>query len=1005
MKLEHLHFAIGQNMHDTCRSGLLRWCAACIFLLISTLGVAQERVIVNVTMTQGTNMAGALSPDGSRFILAIQGVLWSVPAEGGEAVPLTAPEMDAYEPAWSPDGSQVTFYAFGGDTFSIWTMAPDGSQLTRVSEGIGDSRYPSFAPDGGAVVYSNDEQGGYSIWSQNLATGERSLLMDARQTGYESPTGPYFSASGNAIYPSISPQGDLLAFVVDGESHTLVVADLTDPGARRELYRAPLLGAPLWAPAGDALYAATGAEDAGQVVRVPLDGGPVETLAEARDVFLFRPSLAPDGRLFYTADGNLLSVQADGSPGEPVAFAASVSLDRTPYTRRRLDLADTTARPALGIIDPVLSPDGRQVAFAALGDLWLADTEGGQPRRLTDDVFIDISPNWSPDGSRLAFISDRGGKADIWQLSVSNGQLQRLSDTDRPANSPVWSPDGARIAFLTDFGNSVFISATVNVLDLRAGTDTVISEAIFGPSAPAWSPDGSQIAIYARQPMNNRFREGLNALMLLPAEGQGDGRFVSPVPGKTLGRRQFNRPAWSAQGEMVFRMDGALYLAPMSNDGEFGDIQLLAEAGENPSWSADGSHLVYLDGDRILLWQRQNQSARALAVQPTWQPYLPSSRVTVRAGAFYDGVADEFRESVDIVIEAGVITAVRPAGSATPVGELLDFSDGFVLPGLIEGHAHQSTSQGIALGELFLCHGITSVRETGVDPYFAVERREAVAAGRRPGPRVFTAGPLNEGARVSYGVSETVETFARAEEAARLSAALGLDLYKSYVRQDYAIQRYAIELAHAAGIPVTSHELYPAVANGVDQMEHFGATSRRGFSLKSSRFNVSYQDVLSLINASGMVVVPTLALSEGPGRDIGLGRDISAQKATLKAIIDGGGRIMAGTDSPFVPHAVSLHRELEIYAEAGLTPAQVLRTVTSWAGTAIGAGEQLGRIAPGYLGDLLVLGGNPFESMTNIRTVRAVIRNGEPVTGCPVGGAVVDARQTALFTEDFLHVH
>ena len=184
------------------------------------------------------------------------------------------------------------------------------------------------------------------------------------------------------------------------------------------------------------------------------------------------------------------------------------------------------------------------------------------------------------------------------------------------------------------------------------------------------------------------------------------------------------------------------------------------------------------------------------------------------------------------------------------------------MPGLIENHTHQSITQGLMLGELYLCNAITTVRETGDDPYHAVERREAAASGRRLGPRVFTAGPLNEGTRVSYGVSETVGDSQRIEDSMRLSSELQLDMYKSYVRQDYAVQKRAIELAHASGIPVSSHELYPAVANGIDQMEHLAATSRRGYSLKESRLNIAYQDVIELTTKSQVVITPTMALSE-----------------------------------------------------------------------------------------------------------------------------------------------
>ena len=941
---------------------------------------APKKVLIDVVMTEGTNMSAAMSPDGETLILALQGVLWSLPAEGGEATALTPAELDSHEPAWSPDGSLIAFYTYASNGFTIWTMKPDGSELTQRTFGPSDARYPTFTPDGKNILYSADTEGGYQVWSLALdGESEPEQLTVADETGYEVPLTPYFAGFGNAVYPTLSPDGSKLAFVIDGQMDALVVRDVDSEEKFTIAYTANTLGAPAWAADGKSLYIAGLLGRDGRVAQAFTDGSDAKLLVEGGDVFPFRPSALSDGSVLYTADGKVSVIAPEASAPTNIEFSASVELDRTPYERRDYDLTSTEARPALGVIDPTLSPDGRKAVFTAVGDLWLADLESGETTQLTDDDFIDLSPSWSPDGTTIAFVSDRGGKADIWLMGAETGELTQLTDGARPANSPIWSPDGSSIAYLSDALITIFLGATVNIIDVATGEEKTVSEPVFGPSPPAWSSDGETVLVVSRLPQTNRFREGYNALFLMPASGEGETKWVAPQGmDASLGRRQWNRPAWSSDGMIVYRYKGALYMASLTGEGELGDATLVASAGENPNWSADGSKLIYIDGADIMLYDRSTGETSTLDIKPEWHRDMPEEDYTIRAGHMLDVAAGEYLENVDIIVEDGVISSIGPAGSADIVGTLVDASDKFVIPGLIESHTHQSISQGKALGDIWFKYGITTVRETGDDPYHAVERREAADAGRRAAPRVFTAGPLNEGARVSYGVSETVGTVEEATDSVRLSTELELNLYKSYVRQDYTIQKTVIELAHESGIPVTGHELYPAVANGVDQMEHFGATSRRGYSLKSSLNGHSYQDVIVLISQSGMYVTPTLAMGKRAGTEF-----VQAGQDALVKIIDNGGKLVAGTDSPFVPYGASLHDELAVYSEAGVSNATVLKLATSQAAEAIGVGDQLGQIAPGYLADITILDADPLADISNTLSVSEVMKNGEIVYSKP----------------------
>jgi len=106
--------------------------------------------------------------------------------------------------------------------------------------------------------------------------------------------------------------------------------------------------------------------------------------------------------------------------------------------------------------DPQVSPDGSKVLFVVsqadkksdknLSNIWVVDTSGGKPRRLTASG-KDRSPRWSPDGKRMAFISNRSGKPQIWIMEMGGGEPWLLSTDQAVRSAPVWSPDGKYIVF------------------------------------------------------------------------------------------------------------------------------------------------------------------------------------------------------------------------------------------------------------------------------------------------------------------------------------------------------------------------------------------------------------------------------------------------------------------------------------------------------------------------------------------------------------------------------
>jgi imidazolonepropionase-like amidohydrolase len=112
--------------------------------------------------------------------------------------------------------------------------------------------------------------------------------------------------------------------------------------------------------------------------------------------------------------------------------------------------------------------------------------------------------------------------------------------------------------------------------------------------------------------------------------------------------------------------------------------------------------------------------------------------------------------------------------------------------------------------------------------------------------------------------------------------------------------------------------------------------------------------------------------------------DLAAREAAVKPygktvvdVVRGGGKVLAGTDSPIFPYALAFHTELELFVESGLTPFEALQTATTNAAEALGEGADLGSIESGKLADLVVVRGDPLTDIKNARNVRLVIENGE----------------------------
>lgn len=242
---------------------------------------------------------------------------------------------------------------------------------------------------------------------------------------------------------------------------------------------------------------------------------------ESEDAAIARdgaPSWGPGGRLIVFA------AEVDRDPADIYVMAA----DGT--GRRRL--TNTSAIEA----NPAFSPDGSQIAFDSDRDgnseIYVMDSNGGRVRRLTNDPASDASPAWSPDGTRLAFMSDRNNRAatDIYTMNAADGSaIERLTN-DLSNWAPQYSPDGRQLALQINRDVAVIDLATKALRRLTFGEQNAMN--------PSWSPDGRRLAFVTTR---NRRAE----IFSMNADGSDQKPIVSRPDGSAIDAR------WSPDGTHV----------------------------------------------------------------------------------------------------------------------------------------------------------------------------------------------------------------------------------------------------------------------------------------------------------------------------------------------------------------------------------------------------------------------------------------------------------------------
>jgi Tol biopolymer transport system component/imidazolonepropionase-like amidohydrolase len=824
---------------------------------------------VRFTTDEGTWMNLDVSPDGQWVVFDLLGDLYRVPLAGGQAERLTSGRAFDHQPRYSPDGTTIVFVSDRSGKDNLWLVNADGSgprPLTTLDDSFPTA--PAWMPDGNYVVAkrhvrSTRSIGGGEIWLFHVPSGAAAKLKDRtsftsdqnepfpsrdgrwvyfswttpfdynknphagifqisrvdRQSGEVEPV---TTAPGGAIRPTVSPDGNTLAFLRRvGLETVLVLRDLAS-GTERYVF-----------------------------------GGLDKDQMETWTVHGAYPAYAwtPDGAaVVITFGGKLRRVAvAGGEAGDgrvtDIPFTAEV--EQVVESALRFEHRVDDVLRARAVRRPVVSPDGATLVFEALGSLWRMPYAGGTPTRVTrspDDQRraprgmggppgeemlpmpsfgmsegpFEFSPAFTPDGRSLVYTTwDDSAGGHVWSvdLTAKKPKPVPLTTAANQYVNPAVSPDGRSIALIqgsgavnrgADLANEPFL--TVATLPVAGGTPAPVMRTEnrgSGRRMPAvvWSADGKRLLV-------TETRDGKTVLSSVTPDG---------LDRRTLAvNERAEEMVPSPDGRWVaFKEQHDVYLAPLpvtgapvtiEAKGDVKAVRLSRTGGDWIAWRSDSRAVTWALGPMVYEqkvadavaagatgttgptgaagddWMRANAAvpARITEIALRVPRAEPAGTIVLRGARVVTMKGEEVIEKADVVVRGSRIQRICP----TPCPDLpltartVPLPGKTIIPGLVDVHAHMGYStldvlpQNLWEYRANLAYGVTTTLDPSASTQSVFALSELVDAGRITGPRVYSTGFVLYGAENPNKAITTSLADARAH--VRRLKALGAFSVKSY---------------------------------------------------------------------------------------------------------------------------------------------------------------------------------------------------------------------------------
>lgn len=705
--------------------------------------------------TQGTWISLDVSPDGSTIVFDLLGDLYTVPIGGGSATRITSGMAYDVQPRYSPDGASLAFVSDRSGREQVWTLDLASGDTTQLTSGRGsDVLSPEWTPDGDYLVVPKSGRESSGLWLVH-ADGGSGVRMHQADGTYM--TGPAFASDGRYLW--FAQRQGRHQYNNELPTYQVMRYDRELGIAQRMSNRVGSGFRPAVSPDGRWLTYGTRTDgDTGLRIRdlmtgderwlaYPIQRDEQESVAPM-DV-LPGYAFTPDSReVVLSYGGELWRVAVDGSGQTRIDFEASVELDLGPRLAFEFEVEADPTFMARQIRGAVPSPDGSQLAFTALGDLWVMDFPNGDAEKIVDLPFVGLhNPSWSPDGEQLAFVSwndEAGGH--IHTVDPDGDDLRQLTQVSGYYSETAWSVDGGRVVSIR--ASSRDVQETLGSFGGGLGTEIIWVDSDGGPLNVVAPQDGrSTVHFIPSSPDRIYATHRTRGLVSFRWDGTDEKAHVI-VRGETpLGGGQggtASRILMAPEGDLALAQTGMdLWVVTVPRVGgdtptvlvsspSFPSTRLTTDVGgEFPAWESNGrrarwslgnAHFVY-DMDRMEVVRDSIEAAEEaeaeaaeeageeeaeedaededagseegyrpdeFRVDVAYERDIPDGTVVLRGGRVITMNGDEVIENADIVVTDDRIVAVGARGTVSIPGgaDEIDVSGKTIVPGYVDTHYH-----------------------------------------------------------------------------------------------------------------------------------------------------------------------------------------------------------------------------------------------------------------------------------------------------------------------------